>query len=152
MTEINATNFRKDEFIQKSRTPAAQEGNINSGDMVYWNATAKAAYPLTLDANGAGFMGVSLDTTPMNVVSEDYLPTINVRQRGQFEMNSTNGDTYNPGDKVYIGADAQTVTNTAGGKTNVLGTVAMDPSMVALAGGTGVKVLVDVVAKYPTTA
>jgi hypothetical protein len=152
MTEINATNLMKDEFLQKSNTPGPTATPINSGDLVYWESTTKTAMPYVLDANGAGFMGVSLDTTPMSVVSTDYLPTINVRQRGQFKFNSTAGDTYNPGDALYIGADAQTVTNTAGGMTTKIATVAMDPSMVALAGGTGVKVLADVVAKYPTTA
>lgn len=152
MTEKKATNLRKDEFYNKSRTPAPAASAINSGDMVYWNATAKAAHPYTLDANGAYFMGVSLDTTPMDVIATDYLPTVNVRTRGQFAMKSTAGDTYNPGDPVYVGADAQTVTNTAGGMTTKVGTIAMDPSMVALAGGAGVTVLVDIQPKYPTTA
>ena len=151
MTQKVSTNYRKDEFMQKSRTPAGATA-INSGDLVYYDAVAVIAKPLDTDAHAATFMGVSFDSTPVDVYSGENLPTVNVAARGQFELNSTSGDTYNPGDKVYIGADAQTVTNTAGAMTHPIGTIAMDPSMVALAGGTGVKVLVDIVPAYPTVA
>jgi hypothetical protein len=66
-----------------------------------------------------------------------------------YTFNTTSGDTYNEGDKVYVGTDAQTVTNTIGGLTQVIGTVKMRPGQSAVAGGAGITIDVLIERHWP---
>lgn len=102
---------------------------INQGDAVYWDATNSTATPVTnksqLTANL--FMGVSEDTTPINVYGVENLASIRIRRYGAVHFYTTAGETYNHFDKVTIGADAQTIVKSGATGTNEIGFVIIDP-------------------------
>jgi hypothetical protein len=116
---------------------------INSGDLVFWDAGGTLGLgkytlgSITTDAQAGSSIGVSQDSQPINSIGQspgltavyktpDYLV---VNFNVVFKFTSTAGDTYNWFDPLYIAnSDPQTVTNTAGGKVNVLARVYFPPS------------------------
>lgn len=118
--------------------------NINAGDLVFWDAggvLGVGKYTLgaiTTDAQAGSSIGVSQDSQPINSqLTANIGGTSNVYKlpdylvvnfNSVFRFNSTAGDTYNWFDALYIGADSQTLTNTAGAKTNILARVFFPPS------------------------
>jgi hypothetical protein len=102
------------------------------------------------DTNAAKFIGVALDSSYVNPYgTKKYSPQIAVGLDGVFTFSTTSGDTYNEGDAVYTGVDAQTVTNTAGGLTKKIGFVKMRPGQSAVAGGAGISIDIEISAQYP---
>jgi predicted RecA/RadA family phage recombinase len=129
--------------------------DINQGDLVYFDTVTKAVKVLDSDAHGAALAGVAGESSYLNLYgTKKYTDsgTIVVLTKGIFSFNTTNGDTLNDGDAVYLGADQQTVTNTAGGMTHAVGYVKLRPGQGAVAGGAGVKIDVLVVAQFPVAA
>jgi hypothetical protein len=113
----------------------------NAGDLVFWDAGQTLGYgrtlaPITSDAQAGSSIGVTMTQSPINSISQSpgntaVYPTplyLIVNFNGVFRFYQTAGDTYNWFDPLYATTDPQTVTNTAGGKTNVLGRVYFPPS------------------------
>lgn len=137
--------------------PVKQDGtsDINQGDQVYMDTTAKLVKSLGAsdDTNAANFYGVAMASSYIQPYSSKrYQPLIPVLISGVVSFNTTSGDTYNEGDAVYVGADAQTVTNTVGGLTKKLGYIKMRQNQSAVAGGTGITIDVQIVPQYPVAA
>lgn len=87
-------------------------GTINHGDFVYWDAATGFAKALVLSTNGHLCLGVSEGQIPIasNVDNVTGLENrIRVRTGKLHRMKATNGETYNHGDALALGADAQTV-------------------------------------------
>jgi len=126
-------------------------GNINQGDLVYFDTSAKVILALDTDAHAAYLAGVALQQVPLTVYSTAQYPQggIEVATHGIFEFSTTAGDTYNDGDAVYIGADAQTITNTAGGSTHKVGYVKLAPGQSAVAYAAGLKIPVIIAPAFP---
>lgn len=129
--------------------------DINQGDQCYIDTSAHVVKVLgsSDDTNAAHFIGVALDSSYINPYgTKEYSAQIAIGLDGVYTFNTTTGDTYNEGDKVYVGADAQTVTNTIGGLTKVIGTVKMRPGQSAVAGGTGVTIDVSIEVQWPAAS
>jgi hypothetical protein len=162
-----ATNPR-DNFInglrsQQNRNNFAHKtdgtADYNQADLLYWDSSAKVVKALDSDAHAATLVGVALRSafiapyTSINqsggpAMLKQYFDTALVGFGDIYSFFTTVGDTYAPGDTVYLGADAQTITNTAGGSTHGLGTVWM-PLGGTLAGAAGVFVNILVVPQTP---
>jgi len=138
-------------FFSEPGTPDSSS-TIHAGDMVYRDATAYTLKPVTSDANAQYFKGVSLDQYPMDVYGStltEQQTQIAVQGIGEFEMKTTAGEVYHPGELVYVGADAQTVTKVAG--TYAVGSVSDYAATVAgLTGAAGVKVKVNIRRRQPS--
>lgn len=119
---------------------------VNEGDLVYWDASAHLIKSITNDTTAAaGYAGFAAQpsTVSSNLDNGAILPpnmlVVNKTYAvGQFK--TTVGDTYHHNDPLYIGADAQTVTSTVGGLTQVLGYVQLPPGVSSLSGAVGVRV------------
>ena len=113
---------------------------INQGDMVYnVGSTTYSLAPVTSDGNAATFEGISEDTYPTASLAtkEAEVDGIRVRRHGIVNMNMTSAETYHHGDALYVGADAQTVTNTPGtglgALVNIVGYVCLTKNVTSLA-------------------
>jgi predicted RecA/RadA family phage recombinase len=96
--------------------------DINQGDYVYWDSSAHQVKSIATNGNAATAAGVAASTSYKNLYgTKNYQPGgIQVYTRGIFQFKSTASDTINHGDSLYIGADAQTLTNTDPGSGNVI--------------------------------
>ena len=129
--------------------------DINQGDQVYYDTSAHVVKSLGTsdDTNAANFYGVAGDGSFIQpYATKVYADMIPVYNKGVFRFKSTVGDTYTNGNKVYVGADAQTITNTIGGNTKVLGIVILPPGITSLAGAVGTFVEVQIEAQYPVAS
>jgi predicted RecA/RadA family phage recombinase len=141
---------------------AAREGNtfpvsnggsfdINQGDLVYFDTSAHYLKPLDSDAHAATFVGVAYDSSFLNLYGQKkYDDGITVQQKGVARLFQTAGDTYHDGDTVYLGADAQTITNTAGGSTHPLGVIFL-PMGNTVTGAAGALIEVRLLPQFPGT-
>lgn len=130
---------------------------INAESFVYYDTTAKYLVALASDSNAAYFVGLLQDQTPVgNYGSIGFdqgggttNPNTNnqgmVVRYGQAKMNCTVGQSYTAGQKVCIGADAQTV-STSG--SNYIAYVSGEQADITTATA-GQTVLVDFRANYP---
>lgn len=127
--------------------------DVNQGDAVWFDSSVHAVKPVDSDAHAAYFAGVALQQSKLNVYGTAQYPQagIQVATRGVFKFKTTAGDTLNHGDAVYIGADAQTVTNTAGGKTSKIGYVWLRPGQSAVSGASGTNIEVLITPLFPIT-
>ncbi len=137
--------------------PIATDGNsdINQGDQVYLDTSAHLVKPLGTsdDTNAATFVGVAMDGSYIQPYSQKkYSDQIPVLTKGICRFNSTTGDTYHDGDAVYVGVDAQTVTNTVGGLTKKIGYVKLAPGITSIAGAAGVTVEIEIQPQFPLAA
>lgn len=99
-------------------TPVAQ------GDLVYLDASAHILKPVTSDALAANFAGLALQPSKINSGVDNTtaaVPTsLMVGYSGLIaSLKTTAAEVYTVGQLLYIGADAQTVTNVSG--TNSIG-------------------------------
>ena len=122
--------------------------SFNQGDLLYLDATNHLIKPVTSDANCATVLGIARNTVVNGKLISSYSGTavdaaqaiadIGGPQYGVIALlNLKSGDTFNAGDKVYYGTDAQTVSSVG---TNPIG-IFQDASITASAGSTG-KVLI----------
>lgn len=126
--------------------------DINQGDQIYVDTSAHVVKSLgsSDDTNAAAFIGVAMDSSFINPYgTKEYSAQIPVMLAGVATFNTTAGDTYNEGDALYVGADAQTVTNTVGGLTKKIGFVKMRPGQSAVAGGAGVTIDMSIERQFP---
>lgn len=76
-------------------------------------------------ANSVSLIGVSNDNYPIVFTdgvqgspipsNDNTLPRVQIMEDGDHLFNTTNGDSYNPYDVLYLGADGRTVTKVANG-------------------------------------
>lgn len=129
--------------------------DINQGDQVYIDTSAHLVKSLGAndDTNAHYFAGIADESSYINPYgTKEYSAQIPVVISGIVTMNTTTGDTINEGDALYVGADAQTVTNTKGGLNYVIGYAKMRPGQSAVAGGTGVTIDMIIARQWPVAA
>lgn len=107
--------------------------------------------PLRNDTNAANFVGMLRDLNPVNIYGTNQTPNqpsqyARVSRRGRYLMYVTAGETYNPFTYLYIGADEQTITTSAG--SNKVGYV--DPEQPIVVGAVaGTQIWVQIRAVFP---
>ena len=148
--------------------PNAAGNVIHSGDMVFVETptVGTSTYDigaLATDAQAAAFAGICMDTydpTNYSVYGNDPVPPngMNVYRSGMWYPYTTSGETYKPGNTVYVGANAQTITLGTSANSHAVGYVAdpvFDPNGVNYqAGLVGVgtnQVLCYIAKVWPTT-
>lgn len=134
--------------------PANAAGTqFNQGDMLWYDTSVHYVKPLDSDAHAAYFAGVALDGSYIQVYSEKkYVDQAPVGSKGIFRFKTTVGETILDGNPVYIGADAQTVSNVAaagGGTSYPVGVVRLAPGVTSLTGAAGVTVEVHINTRFP---
>lgn len=98
--------------------------DINQGDIVWFDTATHLLKPADSNAHMTAFAGVAYDSSFLNLYGQKkYEAGIAVQQKGVARSFQTAGDTYHHGDTVYLGADAQTITNTDPGSGNALGSI-----------------------------
>jgi hypothetical protein len=119
------------EQLRVSGVPIDFTKTYNLGDMVKWDSVHNLAIPIVAltdqssSSAAANFIGVSLDNQPITSLNINLpTPRINVCTRGLVKFNVSDGATYNPGDQVAIGADAQSIVRSAGSSSTAIGVVA----------------------------
>ncbi len=113
---------------------------FHQGDLLYWDSSAHLAKPVDSDANAAYLIGVALKASIVNSNLDNTAvgePCVNTGYGVVAPFKTTAGQTLNHGDLVYIGADAQTITN-ATGNSYAVGSVSLPPGGSAISGATGV--------------
>lgn len=144
------------QYVPPVSYPIKTDGtaDINGGDLVYFDTSAKVVKSLDSDAHAASFAGLAMNGSYIQpYTTKQYgAGSIPVLQKGRCKALTTSGDTYHEGDALYTGADAQTVTNTVGGNSNIIGYVKLRPGITSLAYAAGVFVEFDLAVKFPTTA
>jgi hypothetical protein len=151
MSTVNNNNFLAGQVSQEGML---MHGHVpidntnfpfHQGDLLWWDSSAHIAKPVTSDADAATLLGAALGASAVNSnidnsVANLALPDVNIGFAGIFQMKTTASDSYNNGSAVYAGADAQTVTSTAGMATSPVGVVRLAPRGSAITGATGVTV------------
>jgi hypothetical protein len=123
--------------------------DINSGDLVYFDTSAHTLKPADTDAHMATLVGWAYDSSFLNLYgTKKYDDAIVGVAAGAGRFKTTAGDTYHSGDTCYLGADAQTITNTVGGNTHAIGNIYL-PFGNTVTGGTGTLVEMIVLPQYP---
>jgi hypothetical protein len=145
-TDLTVSNPQVSGGFVSSIPAAAALGAIIAGDMVYLTsnyALASLSTSGSANANAANFVGVATDTYPLvftdQIVGGFPVGTpakIQYRIDGYFRFHTTSGDTYHPGDTVYLGADGQTVQKTSSG--TAIGVVGGDQRVVGVQIGSNV--------------
>ena len=127
--------------------------DVMAGDAVWMDTTNHWVASVDSDAHAAYFAGVAMDGSYIQPYSsKKYSPQIPVLTKGVVRFLMTSGDTYHDGDSVYIGATPQTITNTAGGSTHVIGYVKLPPNITSLAYAAGSYVQVQITPLWPVTS
>jgi hypothetical protein len=126
---------------------------FNQGDMLFMDTSVHYVKPLDTDAHAAYFVGVALDGSYLQVYSDKkYADQVPVGSKGIFRFKTTVGETITDGNPVYIGADAQTVSNVAaagGGTSYPVGVTRLAPGVTSLTGAAGVFVEVHLNTRFP---
>ena len=141
MTVPNATSFRKKIYEFMTACPIDPTESINAGDMAYFDSGTTTYKVCDDDTKAANFAGVFNDTNPIPSLKET-ISEVRIDRHGVFEFFGTVGETYVTGDAAYVGADAQTITTTAGMMVNYIGRI-------AISNGTGTMATVAAGAKIP---
>lgn len=122
----------------------------NQGDLLYFDDAVEKVKPGTDDDSMEFLVGVALQSFPVTSLGtgegSTRQPSMEVGDGDIFEFKTTSGETLNDGEKVYIGADAQTVTTTAG--TFHVGIVRLLPGQSPITGAAGVFVQVEVFRRF----
>jgi len=125
---------------------------FNQGDMLCYDTSAHYVKVVSSDATAAYFCGVAGDGPYIQPYStKEYADQVAVRTRGVFRFKTTAGETYLDGQAVYIGADAQTVSNTAsagGGTSYPVGVVKLPVGITSLLAAVGY-VEVHITVRFP---
>lgn len=98
----------------------------NEGDLLAFDATNACIIAVTGTGSGANSLGVAVQTVQNGIVPSPYQGTAVDASQGLSDIEGPQygvvcsmilhtGDSFNPGQKVYISSDAQTVTSTAAG-------------------------------------
>jgi len=144
MATVASNTKKRKQYGTHAAWPVASNATINQGDLLVHDDTNHVAALATNDASIAKLIGVAEESFPINSLGTGDGSTrqlsVQVGWGDVYEFKTTSGDTYHDGDQVYIGADAQTVTNTAGGATHPLGIVRLPIGVASVAAAAGVTV------------
>lgn len=133
-------------FLQHNSVPVADgTSHINQGDLVYYDTSAHIAKPADTDAHCATLLGIALKSSIVNSNLDSSalsLPAIDVGFGVVASLKTTAAETYHHGDLLYIGADAQTVTNSnaSGASTHPVGCVQLPAGVATVTGAAGVSI------------
>lgn len=126
--------------------------DINAGDLTWFDTGTTLLKPLDTDAHAAFLVGVAYDSSFLNLYgTKKYESSITVQSVGYGRFKTTSGDTYAHGNACYLGADAQTITNTVGGNSHIIGYIFL-PNGNTVTGGAGTLVEMILAPQYPTAA
>lgn len=126
--------------------------DINAGDLVWFDTASTLLKPLDTDAHAAFLAGIAYDSSFLNLFgTKKYETAITAYSVGAGRFKTTSGDTYSHGNACYLGADAQTITNTVGGNSHIIGYINL-PNGNTVAGGAGILVEMIVAGQFPTAA
>jgi hypothetical protein len=128
--------------MKKVHAPVNASFPITQGSLVYLDTSAHYIKLLDTDGHAATLMGVALQPSVVtsNLDNGSGVGAENAIMVGWdcvALLGSTAGDTYHYGDAVYVGADSQTVTNTVGALTKILGTVILPKGVSSVTGASG---------------
>lgn len=101
---------------------------FNQGDLIAFDNTNKIINAVTGSGSGAQILGVARNTIASGIMPSPYQGTAVDASQAIEDLagpaygvvaffKATASDAWHPGDKVYIGADAQTVTSAATGSS-----------------------------------
>lgn len=129
---------------------------INAGDLVWYDTSNHWIAALDTDAHAAEYAGVAMNGSNLAVYTTAfYGAQIPVLTKGIVGLFGTSGDTYHDGDSVYQTTSAsgtpQTITNTAGANTHVLGTIVLPPGITSSAYAAGTRYQVKISPLWPVT-
>ena len=125
--------------------------DINAGDLVWFDTAAHTLKPLDTDAHAAFLVGWAYDSSFINLYgTKKYDDAIVGVAQGAGRFKTTSGDTYHDGDACWLGADAQTITNTQGGNSHQIGVIYL-PFGNTVTGGAGTLVEMIVLPQFPGT-
>lgn len=127
--------------------------DINGGDLVYFDTTAKVVKSLDdATTHCATFAGLAKNGSLISPYgTKEYFPNIPVLQKGIVNLFTTVGESYSEGDALYFGADAQTVTKTDPGAGVIIGYAKLRAGITTLTGAAGVKIDMQLAPKHPST-
>jgi len=103
-----------EQVLNSMMWPLASDQDVNEGDMIYFDSGADSVKQLDDQANDDHFCGISEEQSPTNISTASNIDRpdwIKARKLGIFWLYGTAGQTYTRHQKVYVGADAQRVTN-----------------------------------------
>lgn len=131
--------------------PTVSTSLINQGDLVYFDTSAKVVKSVASNANAATLAGVAGSQSSLNVYGTTLYPqsAIPVWKDGIYFFKTTASETLQHGESLYIGADAQTVTDVDPGSGNVVGYVWLRPGQASITGATGTNVEVLIHPLFP---
>jgi hypothetical protein len=133
-------------FKQLHLPCANATASVHVGDLVYLSGIVK---PLDTDGNAASGVGLALQPSIVNSNLDNGsipVPTdLLVGWDLVANLKTTASEVYAHGMKVYIGADAQTITSVAG--SNHVGRIELNPGQTTLTGAAGLRVGVVIVSK-----
>lgn len=115
---------------------------FNQGDLLFWDGTNHLAKPVTADADCATLLGCakspSAVSSSLDVSSAPKEKVVQAGFLGIYMMKTTAAQTYYTGTKLYVGADAQTITTVAG--TNAVGVAMLPYGQTSVTGASGVSI------------
>lgn len=132
--------------------PILKDGtaDINAGDNLYWDSSAKVVKALDSDAHAATYVGVASDKSYAQLyATKKYVTVLPVAFKGIRKFTSVNGVTYNHGDAVYFSTNAQTVTSTDPGGGHAIGKVWLQNGQSAISGDGTNEIPVLIVPQFP---
>lgn len=146
----NPTKFRVD--------PAAVVVNpISFGDCVVWSPAADRFIKRHVAGSALFFLGVAMGRFPVSS-NLDHTTTPNpadanvtVFDRGTFFFNTTAAESYENGDPVKLGADAQTIAlaTQITDQAAIIGSIVKPEDSAATVGAAGVSVRVNIMRRFP---
>jgi predicted RecA/RadA family phage recombinase len=128
---------------------------VELGDLVYWDSANRWLRLMATGSNGPNFVGCAEGHGPTPASSIDNAPNkikdIRVRHKGIFRFKTTAAESYDHGDALVIGADAQTILLQGGAAaTEVIGYVWNPTASAAVTGAAGVEIDVLLKSNFPT--
>lgn len=133
--------------FKQLHAPVSVSFPIKQGELVYLDTAAHLAKSADSDAHAATLLGVALQpSTVSSNLDNGSAPaekTVMVAWDLVASLKTTAAEVYYHGTDVYLGADAQTITNVVG--TNKIGTVVLPAGVASVTGVAGL--LIGVVVK-----
>jgi hypothetical protein len=131
---VYRSNARKS-FFEDAQSVVSTAVSWNQGDLLYFDDATNLIKVVAATGNAATFLGIADNTVSAGKLVGPYAGLTAVTAAEAISalvgpsfgvealMKLKSGDTFNPGDKVYLadGADSQTVTSTDPGDANFIG-------------------------------
>lgn len=148
----NIYRYLRKAYPESYRVDTSGSNNVQLGDMLQWDGAGPYAKAMVAGQEQY-FIGVSDGVAPTPTSNIDNasgkIDSVLVYSHGIFSFKTTVGESYNHGDPVKCGADAQTVSSAA--VTTGIGYVWRPLASAALTGASGVEVDVAIVSRFPAS-